>query len=81
MPIPSEHEALGATIEAAILRALRETVKKKIIGRDVTPYVLKRVAELTRGESLKANIALVKNNAKIGAEIAKELARLRREGS
>ena len=62
--------ALGATIEAAILRALRETVKKKIIGRDVTPYVLKRVAELTRGESLKANIALVKNNAKIGAEIA-----------
>jgi pseudouridine-5'-phosphate glycosidase len=56
-------------------------VKKKIIGRDVTPYVLKRVAELTRGESLKANIALVKNNAKIGAEIAKELARLRREGS
>ncbi len=81
VPIPSEHEALGATIEAAILRALRETVKKKIIGRDVTPYVLKRVAELTRGESLKANIALVKNNAKIGAEIAKELARLRREGS
>ena len=81
VPIPSEHEALGATIEAAILRALRETVKKKIIGRDLTPYVLKRVAELTRGESLKANIALVKNNAKIGAEIAKELARLRREGS
>ena len=43
--------------------------------------MLKSLAELTLVESLKANIALVKNNAKIGAEIAKELARLRREGS
>ena len=77
VPIPLEHEALGASIESATTRALRETEERGIAGRDVTPYVLKRVAELTDGASLKANIALVLNNAKIGADIAVELARLR----
>ena len=56
---------------------MRETEERGVAGRDVTPYVLKRVAELTGGASLKANIALVMNNAKIGADIACELARLR----
>jgi pseudouridine-5'-phosphate glycosidase len=77
VPIPLEHEALGASIESATARALRETEERGVAGRDVTPYVLKRVAELTGGASLKANIALVMNNAKIGADIACELARLR----
>ena len=77
VPIPSEHEALGETIERATSQALKEIEERGVIGRDVTPYVLKRVAELTDGASLKANIALVKNNAVIGADIAVELARLR----
>ena len=42
----------------------------KIKGRDITPYILKRVNELTHGKSLQSNIALVENNAKIGADIA-----------
>ena len=37
--------------------------ENKISGRDITPFLLKRIAELTGGESLKANIALIKNNA------------------
>ena len=78
VPIPSEHEALGQVVERATSQALREIETRKIIGREVTPYVLKRVAELTDGASLKANIALVKNNARIGAAIAVELAKLRK---
>ncbi|CEF99479.1 Pseudouridine-5'-phosphate glycosidase [Ostreococcus tauri] len=78
VPIPSEHEALGQVVEQATSQALREIETRKIIGREVTPYVLKRVAELTDGASLKANIALVKNNARIGAAIAVELAKLRK---
>lgn len=42
----------------------------------MTPFVLKRVAELTRGKSLAANIALVKNNARVGARVAAELVRV-----
>ena len=78
VPIPIEHEALGEKIESATRRALDEVAQRGILGRDVTPYILKRVAELTGGESLKANIALVKNNAAVGARIAVHLARLNR---
>jgi len=78
VPIPIEHEALGEKIESATRRALDEVEQRGILGRDVTPYILKRVAELTGGESLKANIALVKNNAAVGARIAVHLARLNR---
>jgi len=49
-------------------------------GAETTPFVLKHVAEETGGDSLKANVALVKNNAAVGAAIAVEYARLRRVG-
>jgi len=48
--------------------------EKKIIGKEVTPFLLKYIAEHTKGESLETNIALIKHNAKIGAEIAVEYA-------
>jgi len=70
VPIPEEFEAEGALIETAIQQSLKETEEKKVIGRDVTPYILKRVNELTQGKSLVSNIALVKNNTKVAAEIA-----------
>lgn len=60
----------GATVENAIQQALDEAATKKVSGQAVTPYILKRVAELTDGDSLRSNIALVKNNASIGADIA-----------
>ncbi|KAI8108674.1 hypothetical protein M9435_005091 [Picochlorum sp. BPE23] len=59
--------------EEAIERALREAQEKAITGAKETPFVLRRVAELTQGESLLVNMMLVKNNAQVGAEIAREL--------
>ena len=46
-------------------------------GVEVTPFVLKRVAEISGGESLRSNIHLVKNNARVGADIALELSRIK----
>ena len=49
-------------------------------GREVTPFLLERVRALTGGASLEANVALVKNNAAVGARIAVALAQMDREG-
>ncbi|RHZ74182.1 hypothetical protein Glove_227g84 [Diversispora epigaea] len=76
VPIPEEYAADAEKVENAIEISLKEIVEKGIIGKDVTPYLLKRVDEITKGESLKSNIALIKNNAKIGSQIAKDLAYL-----
>jgi len=75
VPIPDEQAARGGAIEAAILTALREMEERGVGGSAATPFLLGRVAELTGGASLEANVALVKNNARFGAEVAKELAR------
>merc|ERR1719481_1201874 len=74
VPIPEDEAAQGEAIEAAIKQAVEEANEKNIAGRDVTPYILSRLNDLTSGESLKANLALVKNNAKVGAEIAVKMA-------
>jgi len=66
----------GAAVEEAIQAALREADKKGISGPAVTPFILKRVAETTDGDSLRSNMSLVKQNAKIGAEIAKALSQV-----
>ena len=76
VPIPAEHEAKGAEVEAAIRRALDECESRGVRGRDVTPFLLERVRVLTDGASLDANVARVKNNARVGADIAVELARI-----
>ena len=70
VPIPAEHEANGALIEKAIHTALAEADQQGVKGRDITPFLLKRVNELTKGASLKSNLALVKNNTKVAAGIA-----------
>ncbi|HQN74494.1 MAG TPA: pseudouridine-5'-phosphate glycosidase [Bacillota bacterium] len=70
-PIP-EADSLDANyINSIIDQAIKDSVKEHIFGKDVTPYLLKKIVEETKGESLKANLALVYNNAKIGAKIAK----------
>ena len=58
-------------METFITDALTVAKSKKIAGKEVTPFLLKSISEKTGGESLEANIALVKNNAKLGAQIAK----------
>jgi len=75
-PIPREHEIPAAKIEGAIDEALREMAARGITGKETTPFILAKVNAITGGESLKANIALVENNARLAAEIAVAYARL-----
>lgn len=69
-PIPQAAEIPAEEIEPVILRALDEAKRARISGKDTTPYLLKAIVEATQGRSLKANIALVENNARLAAAIA-----------
>ena len=69
-PVPHGEGIDPDEIEIYIEKALKKATKKKITGKEVTPFLLKYIAEHTGGESLDANIALIKNNAKLGAELA-----------
>jgi pseudouridine-5'-phosphate glycosidase len=70
-PIPKEDSLEETFINGIINHAIKESVKDGISGKDTTPYLLKKIVEETKGESLKANLALVYNNAKVGALLAK----------
>ncbi len=76
-PVPAEMEIPAAQIDHIVAQALEEAKSQGIGGKRVTPYLLKRINELTNGQSLKTNIALVKNNARVGAELAVALAALK----
>ncbi len=69
-PVPSEFEVTPEEIEKHILKALDDANRLGIRGKEVTPFLLKTIAENTGGESLDANIALVKNNAVLGTAIS-----------
>ncbi|MDR6997658.1 pseudouridine-5'-phosphate glycosidase [Neobacillus niacini] len=69
-PIPEEHAMDEKTINSVIEAALKEAEEKHISGKEVTPFLLGKVKDLTEGKSLEANIALVKNNAVVGAKLA-----------
>ena len=69
-PIPVEFAMPKATIDAAIDQAIAEAEEKGIKGKETTPFLLARVAELTGGDSLASNIRLVFNNAKVAAQTA-----------
>jgi pseudouridine-5'-phosphate glycosidase len=75
-PIPEEAEIPAAAISGLIEQALAEMEQDGITGKEATPYLLGRIVELTKGDSLRANIALVRNNARLGARIAIEYAAL-----
>mmetsp|Transcript_272 Transcript_272/g.897 ORF Transcript_272/g.897 Transcript_272/m.897 type:complete len:321 (+) Transcript_272:52-1014(+) len=78
VPVPDELAAEAASVEEATMKALRESQDQGIKGNEVTPFLLKRINELTGGESLRANIALVKNNVAVGGAVARAWAALRR---
>ena len=69
-PIPEEYAMPLDTINAAIDHAIAEAAEKGIHGKETTPFLLARVAELTGGNSLASNIRLVYNNAKVAAQTA-----------
>lgn len=72
-PIPSEDAMDNEVIEKAIAEAVEDAKKLGIHGKESTPFLLSRVLEATGGDSLESNIALVLNNTRLGAEIAKSL--------
>ncbi|GIN64444.1 pseudouridine-5'-phosphate glycosidase [Robertmurraya siralis] len=69
-PIPEEYAMDEKVITDVIEKALKEAEENHITGKDSTPFLLAKVKELTGGKSLETNIELVKNNARLGAEIA-----------
>ncbi len=75
-PIPEEYSMDPEVINKAIDEAVKEMDAQGIKGKDCTPYLLAKIAEITGGSSLDSNIQLVYNNAAVGAEIAKELCNL-----
>ncbi|SFA77212.1 pseudouridine-5'-phosphate glycosidase [Poseidonocella pacifica] len=75
-PIPAADEIPSAEITPIITRAIGDAERHRISGKALTPYLLQRIFELTEGRSLEANIALVRNNARLAALIACELCAL-----
>lgn len=71
-PVPEEYSLPHDYIDSIVDQAVKESKEQGIKGKDVTPFLLKRIVELTGGKSLESNIALILNNAKLGANIAKE---------
>ena len=72
-PIPEAYSMDKAVIDAAIDRALKEADEAGVKGKEVTPFLLAKVVELTGGDSLESNIQLVLNNARLAARTAAEL--------
>ncbi|HAV21373.1 MAG: pseudouridine-5'-phosphate glycosidase [Bacillota bacterium] len=78
VPVPPEDEVDPAFLEDAISKAVHEANEKGILGKDVTPYILHRLGELTGGATLTANLSLVRNNTRVGCEIARSYSSLLR---
>ncbi|MBH9553565.1 pseudouridine-5'-phosphate glycosidase [Inhella gelatinilytica] len=72
-PVPMESEIPRVTVETWLAQALAEAEQQGISGKASTPFLLKRLAELSQGRSLATNIALVKNNAVLGGRLAVSL--------
>lgn len=77
-PIPEKYSMDNAEIEKVIQAGILEMNSKKIKGKEATPFLLSYVKEKTHGESLEANIALVVNNAIVGAKIAVAYSQLKK---
>lgn len=75
-PIPKEYSLDEKVMNDAINQAIKEMNELHIIGKETTPFLLKRITEITGGESLASNIKLVYNNCLLASQIAKELSNL-----
>jgi pseudouridine-5'-phosphate glycosidase len=72
-PIPEKNAIAAAKMEPIIAKASAEAIEQGIHGQKLTPFLLGRISELTKGKSLKANLALLLNNARLAAQIAAEM--------
>ncbi len=73
VPVPKEKEVEGKELEEMIERAHREAEERGIRGKELTPFLLKRLTELSEGKTLEANKALLLNNARTAAQLARAL--------
>ncbi|GAA5949680.1 hypothetical protein JCM3765_002752 [Sporobolomyces pararoseus] len=82
-PIPEAYHAVGEELQEAVLVAVAESVENGMSkrGKEVTPWLLQRVAELTKGKSLDSNKELIRNNVRVGGLVAIEYAKLLKEES
>ena len=78
-PIPAADEISADEMQIAVAAATRDAEAQGITGKALTPFLLDRIYDLTEGRSLTANVALVRNNARLAAAIAKELKTIRGE--
>lgn len=72
-PVPAEFEIEAEKLEKILSVALEEAARKKISGKEVTPFLLSEMSKRSSGETLRANIALLENNARIAASVAAAL--------
>lgn len=73
VPVPPETEVPQEILNEILEESLRDAEASNITGRDLTPFLLARMAERSEGATLRANIALLENNARVAARIAREL--------
>ena len=73
VPVPAEVEVPAAELEATLNAALSEAEVQRVSGRDLTPFLLSRMAQQSEGATLRANIGLLENNARVAAEISHEI--------
>jgi len=79
-PPPAESALSPESVEQALQQALQDAARQAVRGQQVSPFLLGRMTELTSGESLKANLALLKNNARLAAQLACEWVKRPTEG-
>jgi len=75
-PIPEEYSMDSSEINTAIDKAIKEADEKGIKGKDITPFLLAKIKDITSGKSLDSNIQLVYNNAELAAKIAVEMSKI-----
>jgi pseudouridine-5'-phosphate glycosidase len=76
VPPPAEHALDAEEVDGAISAALDRARREGVRGKEVTPFLLRAVAEATGGRSLEANVALLLNNARVAASVAAAVARM-----
>ena len=74
VPVPEAFEVPADSLNRTLDEALNQAEKQHIGGRDLTPFLLSRMAQQSEGATLQANIALLENNARVAADIAQALA-------
>jgi len=73
VPVPAEFEVDAGVVEESLNEAMSEAERRSVTGRELTPFLLSHLAAHTSGATLRANVALLENNARVAAEIAREV--------